>query len=202
MIAIQKLDLTKNYPEYYKANGKPQIVNLEPYNYITIQGKSSPADQLFLSAIEELYSLAYAIKFLSKAKELDFVVPKMEGFWWVEGDQPFDETPKEDWHWKIMFRMPDFIGEMEYNDSIQNLLEKGKINSDYRLVFEGIHEGLSAQILHIGSYDDEMQTLEKLYAYIKQEGFEIIGRHHEIYLSDPRKVPEERLKTILRYAIR
>ncbi len=202
MIAIQKLDLAKSYPEYYKAKAKPQIVNLEPYNYITVHGKSAPEAPVFNSAIDQLYGLAYGIKFLCKAKELDFVVPKMEGFWWVEGKQPFEETPREEWHWKIMFRMPDFVGEMEFNDAIQSLLEKGKIESEHGLVFEEIHEGLSAQILHVGSYDDETGTLEKLYAYIAQEGFEVAGRHHEIYISDPRKVSEDRLKTILRYSIR
>ena len=202
MIAIQKLDLTKAYPEYYKARDKPQIVNLEPYNYITIKGKSAPEDPVFLSAIEELYALAYAIKFNCKGYELDFVVPKMEGFWWIEGELPFEETPRDQWHWKIMFRMPDFVGKAEYLGAIGQLIEKGKCSPDYRYEFEEIHEGLSAQILHTGSYDAEGTTLEKLYAFIKQEGFEISGYHHEIYLSDPRKVPEERLKTILRYSIR
>ncbi len=202
MITAEKLDLTKHYPEYYKAKAKPQLVNLEPYNYITISGISAPEDPLFMESLEKLYALAYGIKFICKAKELDFVVPKMEGFWWVDGKLPFEETPRSDWHWKIMFRMPDFVGETEYRAGLEGLLEKQKISEDHHLIFEEIHEGLSAQILHIGSYDNETASLDKLYAFVKQEGFEIAGYHHEIYLSDPRKVAEEKLRTILRYAIR
>jgi len=202
MITTEKLDLTKHYPEYYKAKAKPELVNLEPYNYITISGISAPEDPLFTESLEKLYALAYSIKFICKANELDFVVPKMEGFWWVDGKLPFEETPRSDWHWKIMFRMPDFVGEMEYRAGLESLLEKQKISEDHGLIFEEIHEGLSAQILHIGSYDNETASLDKLYAFIKQEGFEIAGHHHEIYLSDPRKVAEEKLRTILRYAIR
>jgi len=200
-MTIEKLDLAKSYPEYYKATQKPQIVNLEPYHYITSSGISAPEHRLFLDALERLYTLAYAIKFGSKANELDFVVPKMEGFWWVEGDVPFEETPREEWNWKIMFRMPDFIGKTDFESAISNLIDKEKISSDHGLVFEEIHEGLSAQMLHLGSYDNESESLSKLHGFIEKEGFEICGYHHEVYLSDPRKTAEEKLKTILRYAI-
>ncbi len=201
MVATQKLDLTKHYPEYYKAKDKPQIVNFEPYNYITSSGTSAPEDQLFNEAIEKLYALAYGIKFLCKANELDFVVPKMEAFWWVEGEQAFEETPRGDWHWKIMFRMPDFVANSEYSAALEKLTSNNKLSEDHGLEFEEIHEGLSAQVIHVGSYDNEKVSLEKLFSFIKQEGFEINGYHHEIYLSDPRKVAEEKLRTILRYPI-
>lgn len=202
MIATQKLDLTKAYPEYYKARQKPQIVNLEPYSYITTSGVSAPEDPIFMESLEKLYALAYAMKFACKEKDLDFIVPKMEGFWWVEGDLPFEETARQDWHWKIMFRMPDFVGRTEYDSALERLIVKHKISGEDELLFEEIHEGLSAQLLHLGSYDNETASLEKLHSFIKEEGFEIAGYHHEIYLSDPRKVSEDKLKTILRYAIR
>lgn len=202
MVATEKLDLTKHYPEYYKAKEKPQLVNLEPYNYITISGVSAPEDPIFTEALEKLYALAYSIKFTCKANDLDFVVPKMEGFWWVDGNLPFEETPRSDWHWKIMFRMPDFVGRSDFEMGLEGLVQKNKISAEHGLVFEEIHEGLSAQILHLGSYDNETESLEKLYAFIEREGFQIAGYHHEIYLSDPRKVAEEKLRTILRYAIK
>ncbi len=202
MVALKKLDLTKHYPEYYKAKEKPQIVNFEPYNYITSSGISAPEDPLFNEAIEKLYSLAYGIKFVCKANELDFVVPKMEAFWWVNGEQPFDETPRSDWHWKIMFRMPDFVANSEFTTALEKLINSNKLPEEHGLLFEEIHEGLSAQVIHLGSYDSEKASLEKLFNFIKQEGFEIDGYHHEIYLSDPRKVAEEKLRTIIRYAIR
>lgn len=202
MVASQKLDLTKHYPEYYKANDKPQIVNFEPYNYITTSGVSAPEAPIFMEGLERLYALAYGIKFICKTNDLDFIVPKMEGFWWVDGDLPFEDAPRKDWHWKIMFRMPDFVGETEYRTALKGLIEKNKISEEHDLVFEEVHEGLSAQLLHLGSYDQETASLDKLHSFIKQEGFEIAGYHHEIYLSDPRKVAPEKLRTILRYAIR
>ena len=197
---LEKLNLIKAYPEYYKASTKPNLVNIEPLNYLSVAGKSSPEDSKFLTAIEELYAMAYTIKFNCKANDLDFVVPKMEGFWWVEGELPYDETPRDEWCWKIVMRMPDFVGEQEFNLAHKLLEDKNK--SHARVQFEEIHEGLSAQILHIGSYDDEEASLEKLYHHIEQEGFEINGNHHEIYLSDPLKTAPAKLKTILRYAIK
>ncbi len=196
---LEKLDLTKAYPEYYKATSKPKMVNIEPLNYLSVKGKSSPEDQKFTSAIEELYAMAYTIKFNCKVHDLDFVVPKMEGFWWVEGDLTFDQTPREEWCWKIVMRMPDFVGDVEYSLACESLRAKNKAHA--RVQIEEIHEGLSAQILHVGSYEEEAATLEKLYTYIEQEGFKINGHHHEIYLSDPLKTAPHKLKTILRYAI-
>ena len=197
---LEKLDLIKAYPDYYKATSKPQIVNIEPLNYIVVQGVSSPENPVLLSAIEELYALCYAIKFDCKSKNLDFVVPKMESFWWVEGELPYDETPREEWHWKICIRMPDFVGKLEFDLACKFVEQKGK-KAD-RVRFEEIHEGLSAQLLHLSSYEEEGPSLERLHGFIKQEGFEINGYHHEIYLIDPRKTALEKLKTILRYAIK
>lgn len=199
---MSKLDMAKAYPEYYKAKNAPQIVDLEPYYYLTIEGRCAPEDAVFHSAIEQTYAVAYGIKFLCKENGMDFTVPKMEAFWWVTGDLPFDETPRAEWHWKLLFRMPDFVGDEEFKTAVTGALNKGKLSANHQLKFEQIHEGKSAQILHLGSYDEEGPTLERLYAYIAEQGLEISGYHHEIYLSDPRKTPVERLKTILRYAVK
>lgn len=199
---MSKLDMAKAYPEYYKAKNVPQIVSLEPYHYLTIEGQCAPEDPVFNSAIEQSYAVAYGIKFICKANDMDFTVPKMEAFWWVTGEQPFDQTPRSEWHWKILFRMPDFVGDEEFKTAVTGALNKGKLSANHQLKFEQIHEGKSAQILHLGSYDEEGPTLERLYAYIAEQGLEIAGYHHEIYLSDPRKVAEEKLKTILRYAVK
>lgn len=199
---ISKLNLTETYPEYYKVKTNPQLVELEPYQYITVQGNSAPNTPVFLAAIDDLYKLVYGIKFFHKNEGMDFVVPKMEAFWWVEGDLPFDETPQEEWYWKIMFRMPDFVGEGEFKLVADQLVKEGKLAHDHQLKFESIHEGKSVQVLHIGSYYDERGTLEKMFAFMKENGLEVNGQHHEIYISDPRKTAEEKLKTILRYAVK
>jgi len=193
----EKLNLTKTYPEYYKASLKPAMVNLEPYYYLNISGQSAPEALEFIDAIGLLYKGAFGMKKVLRKQEFDFVVPKMEAFWWVESGIPFDETPREEWFWQIMIRMPDFVGKTEFEE-LKTGLELGDRD---KLKFEEIHEGLSAQILHHGSYDQEQESLDKLFHYIEKEGFVIAGRHHEIYLNDPSKTPTDKLKTILRYSI-
>lgn len=197
----EKLNLTKSYPEYYKASTKPNMVNLEPYHYLTISGKCAPENEQFLEAVGLLYKAGYTMKRVVQVQSLDFVVPKMEAFWWVESGIPFDETPRDEWYWQIKLRMPDFVGKQEFQQVREMLVSNiSEVILDL-LKFEEIHEGLSAQILHHGSYDDEGESLQKLYQFIEKEGFVIIGRHHEIYLNDPARTAPEKLKTILRYAI-
>jgi len=199
---MSKLNLIEAYPEYYKAKPSPELVEFEPYQYITIQGNSEPNAPVFLAAINDLYKLVYSIKFYHKNEGMDFKIPKMEAFWWVEGELSFEETPQEEWFWKIMFRMPDFVGEGEFNMAVDKLIQERKLDSDHQLKFESIHEGKSVQALHIGSYYDERGTLEKMFVFMKENGLEVNGQHHEIYISDPRKTAEEKLKTILRYAVK
>lgn len=201
-MTITKLNLTKSYPEYYSATLTPNLVELEPCNYLSIQGNSSPEDALFVSAIEEIYAMAYQIKFMFKAEEMDFVVPKMEAFWWVEGELPFEEAPKEEWHWNILIRMPDFVGEGEVKIASEVLIEKAKLQADHRVKLTSLHEGKSVQVLHIGGYDEEEESIAKIEKFMESEGLQCNGRHHEIYLSDPRKVSKEKLRTIIRYAVK
>ena len=205
-MVAEKLDLSKIDGEYYKVGKKPELRQLSPYNYLTIEGQSSPADKLFLSAIETLYAVAYSIKFITKAEDDDFVVPKMEGFWWIAGgvedQEEFENTPQDQWFWKITIRMPDFVTKNHFNRAVETVkFKKAPANLD-RIRFEEINEGKCAQVLHLGSYNEEKPTLEKLFQFIASEGLEIAGYHHEIYLSDPRRTPEEKLKTIIRYAVK
>lgn len=202
IITFQKLDLQKAYPEYYTAAEKPKVVNLEPYYYLTISGKCAPENPIFEEAISRLYALAYKIKFASKANEMDFIVPKLEAFWWVEGETPFEKSPREEWFWQLMIRMPDFIGRQEVATAILELKAKNKLPDNHGLNFEEIHEGLSVQLLHIGSYEDEWPSIQKMLQFAQREGFEVVGKHHEIYLNDPMRTEKSKLKTILRYSIR
>jgi hypothetical protein len=201
-MTITKLNLTKSYPEYYSATLTPNLVELEPCNYLSIQGNSSPEDALFTTAIEEIYAMAYQIKFIFKVEEMDFVVPKMEAFWWVEGELPFEEAPKEEWHWNILLRMPDFVAEGEVKIASEVLIEKAKLHADHGVKLTSFHEGKSVQVLHIGGYDEEQESIAKIEKFMENEGLQINGRHHEIYLSDPRKVSKEKLRTIIRYAVK
>ncbi len=204
-MVIEKLDLSKQDKTYYKATKEPLIRDLDPYYYLTVEGQSAPDDQVFLNAIEKLYSVAYGVKFLLKGEDMDFVVPKMEGFWFVEGgverQAEFAATPKDKWCWKIMIRMPDFVEENHYKRASKNVSLKKGINIE-EVQFELINEGKCAQILHLGSYDEEASTIEKLHQFIWDNDLQIANYHHEIYLSDPRRTPEDRLKTIIRYAVK
>jgi len=202
----EKLNLTKVDKTYYTAKKTPVIIDLDAYFYVTIQGQSSPDDPLFLNAIEALYATVYGIKFLTKAEDNDFVVPKMEGQWWISQEvksmDDFLKVPKEQWNWKIMVRMPDFIEGDHFHRTIESLkIRKPDLDNIDQVHFELINEGTCAQILHTGSYDAEAPTLEKLHGFIEQEGMKINGHHHEIYLKDPRKTEQEKLKTIIRYPI-
>lgn len=199
---MTKLNLVKSYPEYYSAALTPNLVELEPCNYLSIQGNSSPENLVFTSAIEDIYAMAYQIKFMFKAEEMDFVVPKMEAFWWVEGELPFEEAPKEEWHWNILIRMPDFVGESEVKIASEVLIEKAKLRADHKIELISLHEGKSVQVLHIGSYDEEQESISKIEKFMENGGLQFNGRHHEIYLSDPRKVATEKLRTIIRYAVK
>ncbi len=204
-MVIEKLDLAKADKNYYTASKSAEVRDLDSYYYLTISGQSSPEDKLFLDAIGKLYSVAYAIKFLLKAEDLDFTVPKMEAFWFIEGGEEnqhnFDKTPRDEWMWKIIIRMPDFVEESHFFRAVEGVKQK-KGDSPDGVKYELINEGKCAQILHLGSYDDEAPTIQKLHDFIFSNGYKIADYHHEIYLSDPRRTAPEKLKTIIRYAIK
>lgn len=201
-MVITKLDFLKVYPEYYTATLKPKLVELEPYNYIALEGHSAPNSLIFEESVGQIYALAFNIKFICKAMEMDFKVPKLEAFWWSADELPLEQTPMDQWHWKLILRMPDFVGEEELGGAIENLIAKGKIPHNHNLKLESIHEGKSVQIMHIGAYNQEDESLKKLFGFVEEQGLAIDGHHHEIYISDPRKVEEAKLKTILRYAVK
>ena len=204
---IEKLNLEKEDKNYYKVGLEPEIRDLDPYYYLSISGRCSPSDQPFLEAIEKLYAVAYAIKFVCKAEDVDFVVPKMEGIWWVDGgleaQHKFTQTPEDEWNWKIIIRMPDFVEGDHYYRAVQKVRAKTPdLLEDNEVKFELINEGMVVQILHLGSYDKEEPTIMKMMDFARNNNLTVNGYHHEIYLSDPRKTPVERLKTILRYPVK
>ena len=204
---LEKLDLIKEDPhQYYKAKKHPELRDLDTYYYLSVSGRCSPEAKDFNDAIEILYSVAYTIKFTCKAEDNDFVIPKMEGFWWIDGSyedqRKFTQTPKDEWNWKIVIRMPDFVEGDHFNRACQKVrLKNPEIDID-KITFEQINEGISVQILHLGSYDDEEPAILNMLDFINKNDLEVDGHHHEVYLSDPRRTPKEKLKTILRYAVK
>ena len=199
---MKKIDLTKTEKSYYQATPDPGLVQLKAYDYLTIQGVSSPEAPIFTDSIASLYAVAYGIKFFYKSAGKDFVVPKLEGQWWVEGQLPFDQTPRDQWHWRLMIPLPGFATPTAFNQVLSQVARKKKLDRISQIKWESLNEGRSVQILHVGSYENEAASIEKIIQFIQSSGLLIDGRHHEIYITDPQRTPVERLKTIIRYPVK
>ena len=174
-----------------------------PAKYLAIAGRGKPGDELFQAQIGALYGVAYTLKFTKKAAGQDYKVATLEGLYW--GDDPaaclFDKPP-EAMNWKLLIRTPDFITQKDLKQALAALAEKGKAPQAGEVKLEKLNEGLCVQMLHVGPYDAEKRTVDAMAAMTEESGLVAAGPHHEIYLSDPRRVPEERLKTILRMPVR
>lgn len=200
---MKKIQPLNEWDTYYEASHEPTLINVGPLHCLTVAGTGSPYgdDSDFMQAIEALYPVAFSIQQQTREEGNDFVVPKMEALWWVPEGMVFEETPPHQWCWKILIPMPECVSESHFLQAKQLVDNKKDLPMLEQVRWERVHEGPSAQILHIGSYEAEKPTLEKLYAFVHQQGKRLHGRHHEIYLNDPSKTPVERLQTILRYPV-
>jgi len=197
-----KLDLTKEYKTYYTSKTSPEVVEFAEIPFLTIEGKGEPGGKEFASKVEALYPLAYGVKNICKKQGKDFGVPKLEGLWWVESDRPALEVPREEWRWKLLIRMPDFVTSEMVEKAKEEVFKKKGIELIKEIKFEKMKEGKCVQILHIGPYSTEPESLPKMKKLMEEENLVKNGLHHEIYLSDPRRVPEEKWKTILRQPVK
>ena len=199
-----KLDLTKEYKTYYTAKTTPEIVEIDEGKFLTIEGKGAPGGEEFQAKVEALYSLAYGIKMLMKKQEKDFTVAKLEGLWWVDSDKAYTEVPREEWRWKLLIRQPEFVTSEIVEKARQEVIKKKEIELVNEVKFEKMEEGKCVQILHIGPYSTESESIAKMEKLMEKENLVKNGFHHEIYLimAYPRKVPDEKLKTILRQPVK
>ena len=197
-----KLDLTNEYKTYYRAKTSPEVVEFGEIPFLTIEGKGEPGGREFTSTVEALYPLAYGVKNICKKQGKDFGVPKLEGLWWVESDRPALEVPREDWRWKLLIRLPDFVTSKMVEKARNEVFKKKGIELVKEIKFEKIKEGKCIQILHIGPYSTEPESLAKMRKLMEQKNIVESGLHHEIYLSDPRKVTPEKMKTIIRQPVK
>lgn len=205
-------DFKKEYKEFYLPKNKPQILTVPPMNYIAVRGKGDPNEEggEYKAAIGVLYAIAYTIK-MSKMGDhriqgyFDYVVPPLEGFWWQDGVEGFDYSDKSTFQWISMIRLPDFVTKEEFEWAVAEATKKKKLDCS-AAEFLTVDEGTCVQIMHLGKYDDEPATVAIMNAYLEEMGYENdfsdSRRHHEIYLSDARKVPPERWKTVIRHPIR
>ena len=205
-------DYKKEYKEFYMPKDRPSIVSVPPMNYIAVRGKGDPNQEEgeYKQAIGLLYGIAYTIKMSKKGDHqiegyFDYVVPPLEGFWWQDGVEGVDYTHKETFNWISVIRLPDFVTREDFDWAISEAAKKKK--EDFSKVeFFTYEEGLCVQCMHLGPYDDEPATVEKMHAYMTEQGYELDINsdrlHHEIYLSDARKVAPEKLKTVIRHPVK
>ena len=200
----EKIDLFRQLKATeYVTPKKPVRITVGEAAYLSINGQGAPGGEEFTKKIGALYGAAYTVKFTRKSGgEQDYVIGKLEAQWWGEnGAEDFSNQASETWRWKLMIRTPDFVGRDELEKAVSVLLEKGKEPEVKQVELESITEGDCVQMLHVGPYDKESETMEQMKAYADDVGYEFSGLHHEIYLSDPRRVPPERLRTILRMPV-
>jgi hypothetical protein len=199
----EKVDLYKKHAAEYAARKTPTFVDVGPANYFVVEGRGAPDGEPFQRAVGALYTVAFTVKMHSKFAGRDYAVTKLEGLWW--GDDPSRlvlEQPKEQWHWKLMIRIPTFINDKRRADTVELLLKKGKDKAVADVRIETLDEGRCVQVLHIGPYEKEPETIRAMERFAAEQGLSFHGVHHEIYLSDPRRAQPEKLRTILRHPVK
>ncbi len=205
-------DYKKEYKEFYMPPKKPTIVTVPPINYIAVRGQGDPnaEDGEYKQAIGLLYGIAFTIKMSKKGDRqidgyFDHVVPPLEGLWRQDGTQIIDYAHKERFKWISLIRLPDFVTKADFDWAVEQASKKKKADFS-KAEFLSYDEGLCVQCMHIGSYDDEPATVERMHSFMEQEGYSLdISEkrlHHEIYLSDARKVSPDKLKTVIRHPIK
>ncbi|MBX3068952.1 MAG: GyrI-like domain-containing protein [Thermomicrobiales bacterium] len=195
----------------YKAKRTPALVDVPEMTFVMIDGEGAPdssdeAAGALQQAMSAIYGIVYSIKFWTKKHPAPpgydaFSMPPVEGLWWMKDERPFDLTRPADWRWTVMHRLPDFVTSEYFAEVVEAVVEQ-KQSEEFRTArLERFAEGESAQILHIGPYDEEAPTIARLMEFIETSGYEPRGRHHELYFNDPSKVAPEKLKTIIRQPI-
>ena len=204
-------DYKKEYKEFYLPKDKPEIRDIPAMNFIAVRGEGDPnqEDGAYKAAIGLLYGIAFTIKMSGKAgREMDgyfdYVVPPLEGLWWQEDRQGIDYAHKEAFRWISLIRLPDFVTRTDFDWAVEEASRKKK--ADFSPVeFLSLTEGLCVQCLHVGPYDAETAAMERMMAFAGEQGLrpsdDPARRHHEIYLGDPRRVPPEKWRTILRLPV-
>lgn len=205
---MAKTDLTKTHKELYTAGTKPSVIFVPPGHYLSIEGQGDPNGELFAACTQALYTGAYSIKLHYKKMEMDFVVCKLEGLWWVDdiaGYQDHNEVlqvPREQWRWQLLIRMPEFVSKAGLKELLKRAYQRKPVPYFNQIFLQTLAEGESVQVMHTGPYATEPITLQLMHDFMKEKGLTWNGRHHEIYLSDPRKTAPEKMKTILRQPVK
>lgn len=209
---MKAFDFKKEYKEFYMPKNKPEIVTIPPMNYIAVRGQGDPNQTggAYQQAIGVLYAVAYTLKMSYKGSHkiegfFEYVVPPLEGFWWQENICGIDYTKKDSFNWISVIRLPDFVTKQDFEWAVEEASGKKRLDCS-SVEFLTIDEGLCVQIMHIGPFDDEPASIAVMDRYLQENGYinDITDdrMHHEIYLSDARKVEPSKRKTIIRHPIK
>ena len=203
MSTAEKIDLFKLHKAEYVAPKNPKLIETEPAQFMVVSGTGGPGSDVFQDRVEALYGMAYTTKFISKFAGKDFTVCKLEGLYGIDGQsfENLSKISKDKWNWKLMIRMPSFVDDEFLDKARSTLRDKGKEGSFDEVSLEKIDEGRCVQMLHLGPYEEEDQTLAVMRDFVGEQELKAHRWHHEIYLSDPRRVPPEKLRTILRQPV-
>lgn len=197
------IDLKKILKPYYAASAaKPALVDVPSMNALMVDGAGDPNSPAFQEAVGTLYSVAYTLKFtFKKEKAVDYPVMALEGLWYANDPAVFMSDKRDEWRWTIFIVLPDVVTKKDVAAAVGAVKKKAKFPRFPEIRFEKFAEGLSAQIMHVGPYATEAATVEKLHRFVEESGHRLRGRHHEIYLGDPRRSAPEKLRTIIRHPV-
>ncbi|MCC7355449.1 MAG: GyrI-like domain-containing protein, partial [Anaerolineae bacterium] len=199
------LDLRKDLKHLYNPSAKEfAVVDVPPMNFLMIDGSGNPnTSPEYQEVMNVLYSVAYTLKFaLKKGRSIDYPVMPLEGLWWAQDMEAFTLGRKDDWLWTMMIMQPEPVTSEDIARALAEVRKKKDLPALARLRFEPYHEGLSVQIMYFGPYSAEGPTIARMHEFIQAQGYEPAGKHHEIYLGDPRRAAPEKLKTVIRQPVR
>jgi hypothetical protein len=203
---MDKIDCKKEFKDLYRPSSKKvATVDVPDFNFVLVDGMGDPnTSRDYKDAVEALFTVSYTLKFTVKKGKppVDYGVLPLEGLWWADDMNSFVTGNKNLWKWTAMVMQPKFVNAALFKEAIEQVKKKKNPPALPKLRFECFHEGLSAQILHIGPYSAEKTTVDKIHSFIKENGYEFNGKHHEIYLTNPGKTAPEKLKTIVRQPIK
>lgn len=206
MPTMEKLDFKKQWKHLYQPpGGEITVVKVPPLTYLMVDGEGDPnQSQAFEQAVEALYSLSYTLKFSLKKspRAIDYGVMPLEGLWWADDPRVFMQTDKSAWKWTAMILQPEFIVRKYVDAAFEEVRRKKNTAGLDRVRFETLDEGESVQTLYFGPFSEEGPTIQRMHEAIKAAGKRLYGKHHEIYLSDPRRTPPAKLRTVLRQPMR
>lgn len=196
-----KIDFKRELkPLYNPSSKKVVIVDVPKMSFLMVDGAGDPNNaKEYKDAVEVLFAVSYALKFMIKKRTaMDYRVLPLEGLWWTDDMTQFSVENKDIWKWTSMIMQPEYVTEDLVGKALEQVEKKKNLSALSEIRYGSFHEGLSAQIMHIGPYSDEGPTIEKLHDFIRETGHELCGKHHEIYLSDPRRSAPEKMKTVIR----